>query len=102
MTEAMTVVKEEGGKRKEIWVAQVERMESGKHAMIWVNRLGTGKTEMEGVGDRRVVHRAAVGRGGLKEDLESLQDGLSSSTGTRLLGLGFQSQQLELHHLTPP
>lgn len=39
-------------------------MERGKHTMIWVNRLGTGNSEMEGVGDRRVVHRAAVGRGG--------------------------------------
>lgn len=60
---------------------------------------------MEGVGDRRVVHRAAAGRGGLQEDAQPLQDGPSSSAGTSLtlktLGLGFQSQQLELHHLTP-
>lgn len=39
-------------------------MERGKLTMIWVNRLGIGTSEIEGVGDRRVVHRTAVGRGG--------------------------------------
>lgn len=59
-------------------------MERGKHTVIGVNRLGIGTSEIEGVGDRRVVHRTAVGRGELEEDVQSLQDGLSSSAGTSL------------------
>lgn len=43
-----------------------------------------------------MVRRAAVGRAGLEEEVQSLQDGLSSSAGTSLafeaLGLGFQSE----------
>lgn len=56
----------------------------GKHTTIWVSRLGTGTAGTKGVGDRQVVHKAAAGRGGLGEDVQSLQDGLSSSTDTSL------------------
>lgn len=59
-------------------------MERGKHTVMQVNRLGIVKSEMEGVGARRVVHRVTVGRGGWEEDVQSLQDALSSSAGTSL------------------
>lgn len=56
----MTVVKAEGRKRKENWVAQVKLMERDKDSTIRVKVAGTGKSEREGVDDRRVVQRAAV------------------------------------------
>lgn len=66
---------------------------------------GIGKSEIERVRDGRVVRRAAVGRAGLEEEVQSLQDGLSSSAGTSLafeaLGLGFQSEA-GVTWFTPP
>jgi len=59
-------------------------MERGKHTMIWMESLRTRKSEMEEVHDSKVVHRLALGRGGLEEDVQSLQDGLSSNAGTSL------------------
>lgn len=88
--------KRKGGNRKEIWVAQGELMERGKHSMIWLNR----------VRDREILNREDVwqergpqgscGKSGMRRGSTVPADGLSSSSGTSLafeaLGLGFQSE----------